>query len=78
MSKGSYAGSSMGLVRVGYSRSFVRTFGKREARKYVCNRCGTRFKAGETGKQTSFAAYRHIQCPELTLPQGHSSKYGDA
>jgi hypothetical protein len=53
----------MGIERPKYSRSYVRTFGKKQAHRFVCNRCKIQFQPGETGKQTSFNAYKHIECP---------------
>jgi hypothetical protein len=76
MSKGSY-GRPMGLVRLGHQQR-VHTFHKRDAKLFVCNRCGNRFKPGETGKATAYGAYRHVKCPVLPEVSGWSSKHGDA
>ncbi len=65
MPKGSYGGSSMGLVRFGDKRGTKRKFGKREAKRYICNRCLNRFQAGESGRVTAYGAYRHVKCPPI-------------
>ena len=63
MSKGSY-GTSMGITRVGYDRRYVRTFGNKQAHRFVCNRCRNPFKQGEKGKQTTYNAWKHYpKCP---------------
>ena len=65
MGRGSY-GRAMGLMKVGFSRSYIRTFGKREAPKFVCNRCRNRFKQGDRAKQTTYNAWRHYpSCPKV-------------
>ena len=39
-------------------------FGKKSAKKFVCNGCGYRFEAGEEGRMTAPHAYRHYpECP---------------
>lgn len=41
-----------------------RVFGKKSAKKFVCNGCGYRFEAGEEGRMTAPHAYRHYpECP---------------
>lgn len=49
----------MSIERAKYNRSYIRTFGKRQAHKYVCNRCRSKFQPGDQGKQTTFNAWSH-------------------
>ena len=54
-----------------------RTFTKREAKHFVCNKCQQRFQAGDKAYSTAKNAYRHSNCPPL-ITTTVSLQRGDA